>query len=33
VRRLGQQGQKVMPLAEAVAMLAAEAVAPDLAGN
>jgi threonyl-tRNA synthetase len=30
VRRLGQQGQQVMPLAEAVAMLAVEAVAPDL---
>ncbi|HSF94594.1 MAG TPA: threonine--tRNA ligase [Thermohalobaculum sp.] len=30
VRRLGEQGQKVMGLAEAVAMLAAEAVAPDL---
>jgi threonyl-tRNA synthetase len=30
VRRLGQQGQQVMPVAEAVAALAAEAVAPDL---
>jgi len=30
LRRLGQQGQKVLPLAEAVAALAAEAVPPDL---
>ncbi len=33
VRRLGEQGQKVMPLADAVAALTAEAVAPDLRGG
>ena len=30
IRRLGQQGQKVMPLDAALAMLADEAVAPDI---
>ncbi len=30
MRKLGEQGQKVMPLAEAVAAIAAEAVPPDL---
>ncbi len=32
IRTLGQEGQRVMPLAEAVAMLSAEAVPPDLRG-
>jgi threonyl-tRNA synthetase len=32
VRRLGHQGQRVMPLEEAAASLAQEALAPDLAG-
>jgi threonyl-tRNA synthetase len=31
LRRLGQQGQRVMPLAEAVAALSGEAAPPDLA--
>jgi len=30
IRTLGEQHQKVMPLAEAIAMLKAEATAPDL---
>ncbi len=32
IRRLGSQESKVMPLEEAVAMLKAEATAPDLKG-
>src|SRR4029077_13277241 len=31
IRRLGRQGQQVMPLDEALAMLAQEAVPPDVA--
>jgi len=32
IRQLGEQQQRVMPLAEAITMLKAEATAPDLRG-